>query len=137
MVKGGAGGREDDNVPFLSHTGSGEYGLPKIILHHDDGMAFFIPCIADDGCPDLLCGVPGEDQDLYVLLDLGPQIVKGNLFDIAACDQNDLLFEGTQAGNGTGGAGGDRVVVVPHPLEGCAPTQCGAPRRGRSPLCAG
>ena len=54
----------------------------------------------------------------FCLLYTAPQHVKGNVLIITPGDENDLLREGAQPGNGAGGAGGDGVVIVPHPVIG-------------------
>lgn len=53
---------------------------------------------------NLFGGVTGEDQRLDVILHFLPQDFKGDLFIIAAGNQNDLLVEGMKPSNGPGGA---------------------------------
>ena len=66
---------------------------------------------------NLFGGVTGEDQRLDVILHFLPQDFKGDLFIIAAGNQNDLLVEGMKPSNGPGGAGGNGVVVIAHPVQ--------------------
>ena len=53
-----------------------------------------------------------------MLHDLAAQGVEGDVFVIAAGDQDHLLREGAQARRGAAGAAGDGIVIVPHPLIG-------------------
>ena len=50
--------------------------------------------------------------------DLRPQHIKGNVFVIAAGDHDYLLAERPQPRDGTGGTGGNGVIIIPHALIG-------------------
>ena len=80
-------------------------------------MASLIALRLDHCFLNLFSGVTGEDQRLNVILHFLPQDFKGDLFIIAAGNQNDLLVEGMKSSNGPGGAGGNGVVVIAHPVQ--------------------
>ena len=66
---------------------------------------------------DLGRGRAGQDERLDMRADRLAQHVVGDVLVISARDQDDLLLEGFQTGNGARRAGGDRIVVVLDAVE--------------------
>ena len=62
-------------------------------------------------------GDPSQNQQFYLLHHHWCQGFKGDFFIVAPGQDDHLLVKGVEAGDGSGGAGGDGIVVPFHPAE--------------------
>lgn len=79
----------------------------------------------------------GKNEHLHMAENLGSQGLIGNVLVITAGDNDQFLIKGPKSGDGTGGAGGDGIVIPFDTIEFPDELDAGAPpRRTGCPPCA-
>ena len=101
LVKGGAGRRQDDHVAGPRGLVGGQHRLGKVVDNMDGQRVRAVIRGGFHRGFDLLGGVAGKEQLLYMGCHLGAQHVEGDVLVVAAGDEDHLLVEGAQTGDGT------------------------------------